>query len=781
MTRLILCFVLGVGVLQQCATLPSWMFLLGGLFLILVLLFGVRHTIVRAILVYGLALLMGLTWATFRADYRLSEMLSLAWEQKPILIEGVVAELPSMLDHGVRFAFDVEQVLSNAKSERPLIPSHIVLSEYGNPKEATFPFQSRYHAGERWQLLVKLKRPHAQLNPHGFDMEAWSLERNIRAVGTVVIRTPPKLIDSKVWHPAYVVEMIREKIAHRMSIVIGHEQYYPVLLALAIGQDDAIARDDWLVFLRTGITHLISISGLHITMLSGMVSWLIYQLWKRHSRLVSICPARKIAIAAGVITALLYALIAGFSIPTQRTLFMLLMFALAFWSGHLIPMRKVLAWALFFVCLLDPWATLSPGFWLSFGAVLVMVIALSGRLARPSWWKEAIHTQWVVTIGLIPLLLILFGQFSLISPIANALAIPLISLIVTPLTLIGSMLPIDSALWLAHASMAQGMKVLVWLSAQSMAVWKQQSPLIPALMVGLVGALWLLFPTGLPFRRLATVTVLPMIMLQPKPIAAGSMQATVLDVGQGLSVSIKTRNHVLLYDTGPLYSKQADAGSRILLPYLQGEGIKSINGLIVSHDDSDHTGGLVSILEETPTDWILTSLPLEDQRLKGQHSIACRAGQYWQWDGVRFSVLYPTLNTDTTALKDNNKSCVLKVETSGGSLLIPGDIEREAERSMAESIPELLRSDIIVAPHHGSKTSSTALFLSQVQPHIVIYPVGYLNRHHHPHPKVLARYDEVVDQSYRTDRDGAVIATLNNQTFMIDTYRTLEKRYWHGR
>lgn len=781
MTCFILCFVLGVGMLQQFASLPPWYILIGSMLGCLVVKVVSSYTILKSIVIYSVAFLLGLSWATFRAEYRLAESLPNEWEQKPILIEGVVAELPTPLDQGVRFSFDVERVLGNTDSGTSKIPSHIVLSEYANPKEALMPFQSRYHAGERWQLLVKLKRPHAQLNPHGFDMEAWSLERNIRAVGTVVSRTPPRLIDAKVWHPAYAVEMLREKIANRMRLVLSQERYFPVLLALAIGQDDAIARDDWLVFLKTGITHLISISGMHITMLSGMASWLIYQLWRRNSRLLSLCPARKMAIAGGVITALIYSLVAGFSIPTQRTLFMLTMFALAFWSGHHIPMRKVLAWALLFVCLLDPWATLSPGFWLSFGAVLVMVIALSGRLERPNWWKEAFQTQWVVTIGLVPLLLILFGQFSLISPFANALAIPLISLIVTPLTLLGALLPIDSALWLAHMAMALGMKVLVWLSAQPIAVWKQQSPLMVTIAIGFAGMLWLLLPKGLPFRRLAMLTLLPMMMLQAKSLAAGAMQATVLDVGQGLSVAIKTRNHVLLYDTGPVYSKQADAGVRILLPYLQGEGIKSIDGLVISHDDSDHTGGMVSVLEAVPTGWVLTSLALDDERLKGQHGMACQAGQHWQWDDVRFSILYPSLTSSALSLKDNNKSCVLKIETAGGSFLIPGDIEREVEHNMVDSIPEKLRSDIVVAPHHGSKTSSTSLFLAQVQPHVVIYPVGYLNRHHHPHPKVLARYDEVVDQSYRTDSDGAVIVRFDDKTYTIDTYRTQAKRYWHGR
>lgn len=780
MTRILLAFVLGVALLQRMADLPHvWHLLVGGLVLLMVFVLG-RRMVWRAlqwVSVYGGCLLLGLLWATLRAEWRLAEALPLAWEQKSILIEGVVAELPNPLERGVRFAFDVERVLT----PDAMVPSHIVLSEYADMKRAETGFESRYHAGQRWQLLVKLKRPHAQLNPHGFDMEAWSLERNIRAVGRVEIKQAPQLLTAQVWQPRYVIEMLRERIAQRMQHVLGARPYAAILMALAIGQDDAIARDDWLVFLRTGITHLISISGLHITMLSGMVTWGVYQSWRRFPRLLQRCPARKVAVLAGLVTALSYSLIAGFSIPTQRTLYMLALFALALWFDRPMPMRKIMAWALFLVCLLDPWATLSPGFWLSFGAVFVMVFALSGRLERASWWQEALQTQWVVTLGLIPLLLYLFGQFSIISPLANALAIPLISLVVTPLTLLGALLPIDSALWLAHEAMAWGMRVLIWMAAQPWAVWQQHAPLPSALILAMIAMVWMFLPKGLPFRRLVAMALLPMALLQAPSIEAGHARATILDIGQGLSVLIKTQHHQLLYDTGPNYSTQSDAGSRIVLPFLQSEGIKKLDGLVISHDDNDHSGGMESVLAGVSVDWVLTSLSKQDARLVQQQVVACHAGQSWQWDGVRFTVLYPFADSARSTLKDNDKSCVLKVETQGASLLIPGDIERRAEHAMVEHPPEWLASDVLVAPHHGSKTSSTIPFLEQVNPNHVVFTVGYLNRHHHPHPKVVDRYAQRNTQLYRTDLNGAVTVDLTPRNVQLEKYRLTHPKYWYGR
>jgi competence protein ComEC len=297
-----------------------------------------------------------------------------------------------------------------------------------------------------------------------------------------------------------------------MSHVLAGKPYAGVLQALVIGDESGISPDDWQVFLRTGINHLMSISGLHITMLSGMAFTLVMRLWRRSARLTLKLPARKAAVLAGVLVALSYALVAGFSVPTQRTVYMLLVFALALWSNKPIDIGRVLAYALFVVALLDPWAVLAAGFYLSFGAVAIMAYALGGRLGQSHWLSAAIRAQWVVTLGLVPLLLLMFQQISLISPIANAFAIPLVSLLVVPLSLLGAILPIDSALLLAHALMQYLMWALQWLAALPMSTWQQHEPPLWSVGLAMLGLLWMLLPKGFPLKWLGAIFFLPMFL-----------------------------------------------------------------------------------------------------------------------------------------------------------------------------------------------------------------------------------------------------------------------------
>jgi competence protein ComEC len=618
------------------------------------------------------------------------------------------------------------------------------------------------------------------MNPHGFDFEVWALERNIRATGSIKPSVSNQRLSTMVYTPHYLLEAARESIKKKMQSVLGGKPYAGILQALVIGDESGISSESWQVFLKTGTNHLMSISGLHITMLSGLAYTLAFGLWRRSVRLTLFLPARKAAALVGLVVAFSYALIAGFTVPTQRTFLMLLVFALALWSGRHVQISRVLAYSLFLVVLWDPWAVHSPGFWLSFGAVAVITFCVAGRLLRLSWVQGALKTQWTVTLGLIPLLLMLFQQVSIISPIANAVAIPVISTLVVPLSLIGGLLSIDSALLLAHWIMGNAMWFLRFFADLPLSVWQQHAPPIWTVLTALFGVLWILSPKGVPLRFLGWIFCLPVFLIAPEVPQVGAMNVTVLDVGQGLAVVIKTNHHQILYDAGPKYGQQSDSGERIILPYLRAEGIGSLDLMMVSHNDNDHSGGMASVLKQMPVNWLISSFSVDEPELQSLKYDFCVAGQRWDWDGVVFEVLSPTIESyEDSTVSDNNRSCVLKVNSAYGSILLTGDIERQAENFLVDAHLQELRSDVLVVPHHGSKTSSSAAFIDAVQPGIAVFTAGYLNRFGHPKAEIQSRYLDRNIKTYRSDQDGSVILAFTKSGIDLKQWRQYAKRYWH--
>jgi competence protein ComEC len=525
-----------------------------------------------------------------------------------------------------------------------------------------------------------------------------------------------------------------------------------------------------------------SISGLHITMVSGLVFALAHACWRRRPGLTLRLPARKAAVVFGLAAALLYTLLSGYAVPAQRTLYMLAVVAAALWAGISLPISSVLAGALLLVLLVDPWAVLSPGFWLSFGAVAIILFVSSNRAGKAHWLVSWAKVQWAVTLALVPLLLAMFQQVSLVSPVANAFAIPLISLGVVPLTLAGLALPFDLGLQIAHRLMAGCMLALEFLSALPDAVWQQHAPPPWAIACALAGAVWLLLPRGTPARSLGAIAMLPLFAVTPTLPAQGDMRVTVLDVGQGLSVVVQTRDHALLFDTGPPFGPGADSGNRIVVPYLRASGVRRLDGMIVSHDDNDHSGGAVSVLQAMPVDWLMSSLTdFDPLPLQIDEAVTCYRGQNWEWDGVKFEILHPTrASYGDPRIKDNNRSCVLKVTAAAGSILLPADIERYAEEILLAQARPDIRSDILVSPHQGSRTSSTADFIAAVGARAVVIPAGYRNRFGHPHAEVVDRYRHAGIDIYRTDLDGAVIVNFTAQAgIRMEGYRDRFRRYWY--
>lgn len=781
----IIAFAAGIWWLQQQAVLPAlaWAAALLPGVLLIVLLRGehVAVCVLRCLLILLCCAAAGFLWAAACAQWRLADALPAEWEGRDVTIIGVVASLPQSYERSLRFEFNVEQVLTPDAR----VPQHIVLSWWGSAardegavmRAATLP---DIHPGERWQLTVRLKRPHGLANPHGFDYEAWLLEQGIRATGYVRPKSGARKLQIMVHEPRYWVEVLRERMRTRIQAVLGDAPVAGVIVALAMGDQRAIPPEQWQVFTRTGVNHLMSISGLHVTMLSGLAFALMNFAWRRSSRLTLALPAVKAAAVAGLLTALVYALLAGFAVPAQRTVFMLAVVAIALWTGRATAAGPVLATALLVVLIIDPWAVLAPGFWLSFGAVAIIMLVSVNRLRQPHWIVTWARVQWAVTLALVPALLAMFQQVSLVSPIANALAIPLISLVVVPLALVGTVIPVDAILQLSHWIMAMCAEALQWLSALPDAAWEQHAPPAWTVIVAMAGAVWLLLPRGFPARWIGVFAFLPMLLITPAPPEEGVLRLTVLDVGQGLAVVAQTKNHALLFDTGPAFGPSADSGNRIIVPYLRAAGIKRLDRMIISHDDLDHSGGALSVLQAVPVAEVLSSLPdLDPLVLLAPDEQRCRAGQQWVWDGVRFDMLSPGDAED--AVKNNDRSCVLKIITAGGSVLIPADIERRGERALLVGVPETLRSDVLIAPHHGSKTSSIAEFVRAVVPRVVIFPVGYRNRFGHPHADVLGRYRELGSVLYRTDDGGAIgFEMQEGKPLLLSRYRDRYVRYWHA-
>ena len=807
MRSVLLGFVIGVVWLQIQAALPAqWII---GLLAAAAILAGLSVRLIRrpAFKIPVLAVcgaLTGFVWAALFAQHYLAHELPKEWEGRDVHVVGTIDSLPYRFDQGVRFNFAVEQA-STDDGALDVVPPKLALSWYAG----FFGDDSRtvgdVKPGERWQLTVRLQRPHGNANPHGFDYEVWLLEQNLRATGHVrpddSVLLKNLRIDNFVVTFGNVVEHCRGWLRDRIVAALPDKEYAGVIVALVVGDQRAINQTDWQVFNRTGIGHLVSISGLHITMIAGLFAAIASALWRRSfftdARLPLILPAQKAAALAGAGIALLYVLLAGFGVPAQRTLYMLSVVAVALWLGRITSVSHVLCVALGVVVLLDPWAVLWPGFWLSFGAVAIILYASVGRTqlqsdaapTRKERWistlKSAGHTQYVVTIGLVPLTMLLFGQMSLVSPIANAVAIPLISFIVTPLALAGSVLPAPLCGWLlglAHLMVEWLALVLAWLSSFPAAVWTAPVPAFWIFGSALTGTLWLLAPRGWPVRWLGFAGWLPLMLNVPTHPKQGEMRVTAFDVGQGMALLVETRHHRLLYDTGPFYSPQSDGASRVILPYLKARGIDALDGVIVSHSDNDHSGGALSIFDAIKVGWVASSLSYASPIVKAAPGHRrCIAGQAWSWDGVQFDMLHPTaVSYDSSKWKPNARSCTLKITAGGQSILLAGDIEAVQESELVENSAEKLPASVLLAPHHGSGTSSTEVFLRAVKPQLALFQVGYRNRYHHPKTEVFERYGRFGIKRVRSDESGAV--TLEFGAALNATeYRTDHARYWYGR
>ena len=663
-------------------------------------------------------LLLGMMYAGWRIDTRQQQRLPPALEGVPLQISGHVVELPRRGEFGVRL-----RLVPDAGGAHPL-PPLLELNDYAGRE---------WPAGSRWQLQVRLRQAHGAANVAGFDAARWYWSEGVLATGSIGKSRQP--LPAATWGPGWL-DGLRQQLVARLYRTIGPGRDAALVAALALGAQQDIARPQWQALAASGLTHVVSVSGLHISLLAGLVFWLV----RRLLRMWPQCQPQRLALLAGLLAALGYALLAGFSVPTQRTVWMLAATVAALWQTRSLSAWQVWLVALTVVLLLDPFAALAAGFWLSFGLVGALIAGESGLRARPGYWLALLGAQWRATLASLLPLAAMFGQWPWLSPLANALGIPLVSLLLTPLALLSLLpwrWPALAAGWLAHG---------FWFGVDWLASGPQWwFPALPWLLMpaALLGSLCLLLPLARSVRLSGVLLLLPLLLYRAPRPPAGELWLEVLDVGQGLAVLLQTAQHDLLFDTGA-----GDAG-RAVLPVLRARGATQ-PALMLSHHDADHDGAASGVIAAMPPVRLWRGQP---GSVPEHAATPCRAGQSWVWDGVRFDVLWPHA---ATAGDDNSHSCVLRVATRRQAVLLSGDAPVAVEEELVARYGVALRSQVLLLGHHGSRTATADAWLDTVRPQLAIISAGYGNRYRHPHPEVLQRLAARGLAVWRTDRDGAL-------------------------
>jgi len=720
---------------------------------------------------------VGLRAAAFSAQALPAEL-----EGRDVRVTGIVASMPQRTDAGQRFRLAVESAQVDGAVVH--VPRLLALAWYGGPQASGAgglmlqKVAPGLKAGDRWTMTVRLRAPHGSLNPHGFDQELWWWEHGLQATGYVRAgpKDPAPMRVAATWrHP---VEQARQSVRDAILARIEDPRSAGVVAALVVGDQAAIDRADWDVFRATGVAHLMSISGLHVTMFAWAAALAIGSIWRRSTRLCLAWPAQHAALLGGLLLAVAYALFSGWGVPAQRTLWMLAAVAWLRLSGRQWPWPALWAFACAVVVTVDPWALMQPGFWLSFVAVGVLFatdIGLpAGRLAGRA--VAMLREQVIVTLALAPLTLLLFGQVSVVGLLANLLAIPWVTLVVTPLAMAGVLVP---PLWQLAAWAVQALGWLLdWLAQWPWAVASGAAPALWAGVAGVLGGALLVsrFPPAL--RALGIPLLLPVMLWQvPRP-AAGEFELLAADVGQGNAVVVRTRTRTLVYDAGPRYGLESDAGHRVLVPLLRALG-ERVDTLMLSHRDADHTGGAAALLATHPGAALIGSLEPGHELGALRPVQPCLAGDRWSWDAVSFEVLHPRPADVAAAGKPNTMSCVLRISNGKRTALLAGDIELAQESRLVREGADL-RADVLLVPHHGSKTSSSSPFVDAVRPSLALVQAGYRNRFGHPTLPVTQRLEAAGARVIESARCGAAWWS-SAAPERLRCEREAAPRYWHHR
>lgn len=746
-----------VGMLWQPVlptTMVLWAMLGAGVF---VWWAGLRWRVVGA-------LLAGAAWAGVHAAWSIGAQLPVDWEGREVTVAGRVVELPEPQARRTRFLLRVDDT---SRQPAPLRGRLLRLAWYDDFGAAVPGPRTRLGAGERWEFLVRVRAPRGLSNPGGMDAERYAAAQRISATGYV-----RDALRARRLSPGRGIDAWRSRLSSRIAgAVPGREARF--IQALALGDTRGLDDDDWSVLRATGLTHLIAISGFHVGMVAGACAWTAAGLWWLIPALARRIPRPQAAGAAALSGALAYAAVAGFALPTVRTVLMIAVVVLAHLARRHVRIVDTLVLAMVAVLLFDPLSLLAAGFWLSFGGVAWLAWCLPASL---HWAKAFLPAQAVATVGLLPVTAVLFGQASLAGPVANLAAIPWWSLVVVPLSLLGTALDVVHAgagawAWrMAAACFAPSWQVFERLADFRYALWWLPESPGWALWLALAGGFWLLLPRGVPGKSLALLLWLPLLWPDRDLPRGGEVELVVTDVGQGLSALVRTANHALLFDAGPAVEDGFDAGERAVVPALRALGVPRLHALVVSHGDNDHAGGVDAVRDSVPVRAVLAppGSPVDAQA-------ACVAGASWTWDGVRFRVLHPGLHFPYLG---NEASCVLKVETAHGNLLLPGDIGAIVERGLVHRDADALRADVVVLPHHGSAGSSDPAFVAATSPRLVLNASGAGNRFGHPREEVVARWRRQGAEVLDTQTGGALRVWLGADGLQVRERRHDRARWW---
>lgn len=744
-------FLLGLitGILLPLAWASLPPFWLSMLLWLSPLLWWTRH------LRYFIPLAIGLAWSCLFHHQSLDQRLAPELDGARVSVVGQIRGLPQPTETGWRFELESVQ-LEESGQPLPLIRAHWFGGE-------------AIKSGETWRFEITLRRPAGMSNPGGFDYEAWLYAQGIGALGSV--RSGVRLDDAL---PSLRITNLRNEIRSQLSAVLAEQPGSERLIALVVGDKSVLSKEDWQVLQATGTAHLMVISGLHVGMLAAAVFGVI-TLFGRSGFLLWPWPRLWLAIPFVILVSALYALLAGFDVPVQRALLMIslgLLIQLLYrqpglWTFWLIAFCAVVAY--------NPAAPLRAGFWLSFVAVGLLLYGMGGRLSSSSlWWKWG-RAQWVVFVGLWPWLLLWCLPGSLSSPLANMLAIPWVSLLVVPTALLGTLLQLTLDWpWLIQ----QAAHLLNWLftglewTAELRQAERLAFPGWPGFLFGLLGVTALLSPLARTLWLPATVCLLALFLPpQPRP-EHGQVWVTVLDVGQGLSVLVQTHKHDLLYDTGARFAGGFDLGEAVVHPALLALGVRKLDMLLLSHADNDHAGGAPFIAAHMPVALTMAGQHADvDEQLAAQ---PCVPGDEWDWDGVHFQILHSPPPPATA----NEQSCVLRVVVGKHAVLLPGDVGIRGEYQMLE---KKLTADVLLAPHHGSRSSSSYAFIRAVNPRWVVFSAGRHSQYGHPHIQVVERYRELEAEPVYTASAGAIRFVLDDaeKTSQAWTWRKRALRFWH--